>query len=63
MDYITVGKLKQKLDCEANQTTVRKLIDKMTQDGFVAASSNRRLGNCIQIEYLSMYLTAFIYYG
>ncbi|KAL7135088.1 hypothetical protein ABFS83_11G069800 [Erythranthe nasuta] len=44
MNYITVGKLQNKLDGEASQTTVRKLIDKMTQDGFVEASSNRRLG-------------------
>ena len=49
MDCISVAKLKQKLDGEANQTTIKKLIDKMTQDGFVAASSNRRLGICIEI--------------
>ncbi|KAL6529388.1 Meiosis-specific protein asy1 [Orobanche gracilis] len=44
LDYITVPKLQNKLEGEASQTTVRKLIDKMTQDGFVEAGSNRRLG-------------------
>ncbi|KNA19113.1 hypothetical protein SOVF_064250 [Spinacia oleracea] len=44
MDYVTVGKLQNKLDGDANQNTVRKLIDKMAQDGFVEATSNRRLG-------------------
>ncbi|KAL7154597.1 hypothetical protein ABFS83_03G012200 [Erythranthe nasuta] len=44
MNYITVTKLQNKLEGEASQTTVRKLIDKMTQDGFVEAGSNRRLG-------------------
>ncbi|KMT07473.1 hypothetical protein BVRB_6g150910 [Beta vulgaris subsp. vulgaris] len=44
MDYVTISKLQSKLDGDANQTTVRKLIDKMAQDGFVEATSNRRLG-------------------
>ncbi|KAL3835691.1 hypothetical protein ACJIZ3_010427 [Penstemon smallii] len=44
LNYITVAKLQNKLEGEANQTTVRKLIDKMTHDGFVAPTSNRRLG-------------------
>ena len=43
MDYITVSKLHNKLEGEVNQTTVRKLIDKMTKEGFVEAQSNRRL--------------------
>ncbi|CAI9093205.1 OLC1v1028645C1 [Oldenlandia corymbosa var. corymbosa] len=42
MNYITIAKLQNKL--EANVTTVRKLIDKMAQDGFVETKSNRRLG-------------------
>lgn len=46
MDYVTISKLQSKLDGDANQTTVRKLIDKMAQDGFVEATSNRRLGMC-----------------
>ncbi|KAL2937425.1 Meiosis-specific protein ASY1 [Bienertia sinuspersici] len=44
MDYITIGKLQSKLDGNANQTTVKKLIDKMAQDGFVEAANNRKLG-------------------
>ena len=45
MDYVTIGKLQGKLDGEASQNTVRKLIDKMVQDGYVKNSANRRLGN------------------
>lgn len=44
MDYVTVPKLLNKLEGEANQTSVRKLIDKMVRDGFVEAQSNGRLG-------------------
>ncbi|KAL2507579.1 DNA-binding HORMA family protein [Forsythia ovata] len=44
MNYISVAKLQSKLEGEANPTIVRKLIDKMTRDGFVEAKSNRRLG-------------------
>ncbi|KAF5191838.1 Meiosis-specific protein asy1 [Thalictrum thalictroides] len=44
MDYVTVAKLQTKLDGEANQTTVRKLIDKMAQDGYLEGTNNRRLG-------------------
>lgn len=44
MNYISVSKLQNKLEGDANQATVRKLIDKMTKDGFVEAQSNRRLG-------------------
>ncbi|XP_015869539.3 meiosis-specific protein ASY1 [Ziziphus jujuba] len=42
MKYVTVAKLQSKL--EANQTTLRKIIDKMTRDGFVEAKGTRRLG-------------------
>ncbi|XP_062110672.1 meiosis-specific protein ASY1 [Humulus lupulus] len=42
MTYVTVPKLQNKL--EASPTTVRKMIDKMTKDGFVEAKGNRRLG-------------------
>lgn len=45
MDYVTIAKLQGKLDGEASQNTVRKLIDKMVQDGYVKNSANRRLGN------------------
>ncbi|XP_043724246.1 meiosis-specific protein ASY1 [Telopea speciosissima] len=44
MEYVTVPKLQSKLEGEANQATVRKLIDKMAQDGFVQGKGNRRLG-------------------
>ncbi|KAK6139144.1 hypothetical protein DH2020_027112 [Rehmannia glutinosa] len=44
MSYITVAKLQNKLEGEASQNTVRKLIDKMTQEGFVEAGGKRRLG-------------------
>ncbi|KAL1216451.1 Meiosis-specific protein ASY1 [Cardamine amara subsp. amara] len=44
MNYVTVTKLHNMLDGEANQTAVRKLLDRMTQEGYVEASSNRRLG-------------------
>ncbi|XP_031272723.1 meiosis-specific protein ASY1-like [Pistacia vera] len=44
MNYITVTKLQNKLDGEANQSTVRKLVDKMIRDGYVVAKGNRRLG-------------------
>ncbi|VVA20018.1 PREDICTED: HORMA [Prunus dulcis] len=44
MQYVTVAKLHNKLGGEANQTTVRKFIDKMTREGFVEAKGNRRLG-------------------
>ncbi|KAK9757182.1 hypothetical protein RND81_01G146300 [Saponaria officinalis] len=44
MEYVTIGKLQTKLEGKANQNTVRKLIDKMTRDGFLEATSNRKLG-------------------
>ncbi|CAN8238613.1 unnamed protein product [Cochlearia groenlandica] len=44
MNYVTIPKLHNMLDGEANQAAVRKLIDRMTQEGYVEASSNRRLG-------------------
>ncbi|KAL1816607.1 hypothetical protein ACET3Z_019181 [Daucus carota] len=45
MDYIAISKLRNMLEGESNQTSVRKLIDKMTKEGFVEAQSNKRLGN------------------
>ncbi|XP_010415313.1 PREDICTED: HORMA domain-containing protein 1-like isoform X2 [Camelina sativa] len=44
MKYVTITKLHNMLDGEANQNAVRKLMDRMTQEGYVEASSNRRLG-------------------
>uniref|UniRef100_A0A7N0TX01 HORMA domain-containing protein n=1 Tax=Kalanchoe fedtschenkoi TaxID=63787 RepID=A0A7N0TX01_KALFE len=42
MNYVTTGKLQNKL--EANQGTVRKLIDKMTREGYLEAKAIKRLG-------------------
>ncbi|KAK1415845.1 hypothetical protein QVD17_31633 [Tagetes erecta] len=44
MNYITVSKLQSKLGGEANQVTVRKLMDKMTKEGYIESTNNRRLG-------------------
>ncbi|KAJ7010051.1 meiosis-specific protein ASY1-like isoform X5 [Populus alba x Populus x berolinensis] len=44
MKYVTIAKLQNKLDGEANRSTVRKVIDKMTRDGYLEAKGNRRLG-------------------
>ncbi|KAF5199127.1 Horma domain-containing protein [Thalictrum thalictroides] len=44
MDYVTAPKLQTKLAGEAKQTTVRKLIDRMAQDGFLEDVNSRRLG-------------------
>ncbi|PPS08963.1 hypothetical protein GOBAR_AA11680 [Gossypium barbadense] len=44
MKYVSAAKLQKKLDGQVNQTVVRKLINKMTQDGFIEAKGNRRLG-------------------
>ncbi|KAJ3681140.1 hypothetical protein LUZ60_015629 [Juncus effusus] len=47
MDYVTVAKLQSKLEGEANQATVRKLIERMLQDGYLKNSPNRRLGKLV----------------
>ncbi|MCL7035784.1 hypothetical protein MKW94_013753, partial [Papaver nudicaule] len=44
LDYVTISKLQSKLEGEANQATVRKLLDKMAFDGYVEAKSKPRLG-------------------
>ncbi|WOK96627.1 hypothetical protein Cni_G05334 [Canna indica] len=44
MDYVSVAKLQSKLEGEASNNTVRKLIDKMEQDGYIKNTGNRRLG-------------------
>ncbi|XVF02754.1 hypothetical protein REPUB_Repub04eG0201100 [Reevesia pubescens] len=44
MKYVSVAKLQNKLDGQANQTVVRRLLNKMTRDGFLEAKGNRRLG-------------------
>ncbi|KAI3967167.1 hypothetical protein MKX01_042752 [Papaver californicum] len=44
LDYVTIFKLQSKLEGEANQATVRKLLDKMACDGYVEAKSKPGLG-------------------
>ncbi|KAI3985323.1 hypothetical protein MKX01_033637 [Papaver californicum] len=44
LDYVTISKLQSKLEGEANQATVHKLLDKMACDGYVEAKSKPRLG-------------------
>lgn len=44
MNYVTIPKLQNKLDGEINQTTARKLIDRMIEEGYVEAKGSRRLG-------------------
>ncbi|KAL5723699.1 Meiosis-specific protein asy1 [Ranunculus cassubicifolius] len=45
MDYVTVPKLHAKLNGEAQQATIRKLIDQMALDGYLEDKNNRRLGS------------------
>ncbi|KAG0498505.1 hypothetical protein HPP92_003196 [Vanilla planifolia] len=47
MKYVTVGKLQHKLDGEANQATVRKLLDRMVHDGYVQNTGKKRLGKLV----------------
>ncbi|XP_050373206.1 meiosis-specific protein ASY1-like isoform X2 [Argentina anserina] len=44
MQYVTVPKLQNKLGREANQNTVRKMIDRMAREGFIEAKRSGRLG-------------------
>ncbi|KAK4763647.1 hypothetical protein SAY87_013085 [Trapa incisa] len=44
MNYVTIGKLQTKLEGEANQSTVKKLIARMVYDGLLEGKSNKRLG-------------------
>lgn len=62
MNYVTVAKLQSKLDGEVGQVTVRKLIDKMTQDGFVEAKSNRRLGMQCEV-FCGGYIICILHFG
>ncbi|KAI3904129.1 hypothetical protein MKW98_021715 [Papaver atlanticum] len=43
--YVTISELQSKLEGEADQAIVRKLLFKMTCDGYVEAESNPRLGS------------------
>ncbi|KAL5075928.1 hypothetical protein RYX36_014912 [Vicia faba] len=42
--YVSVTKLQSSFQGEVSQTAARKIIDKMTRDGFVEAKGNKRLG-------------------
>ncbi|KAJ1410648.1 HORMA domain [Sesbania bispinosa] len=44
MTYVSVTKLQSFLEGEVNQTAARKIIDKMTRDGFVEPKGSKRLG-------------------
>ncbi|KAJ6944093.1 meiosis-specific protein ASY1-like isoform X2 [Populus alba x Populus x berolinensis] len=44
MEYVTISKLQNKLAGEANQSTARKLLEKMIRDGYIEAKGNRGLG-------------------
>ncbi|KAI3845374.1 hypothetical protein MKW92_030603 [Papaver armeniacum] len=44
LGYVTIPKLQSKLEGEANQATVHKLLDKMACDGYVEAKSKLGLG-------------------
>ncbi|XP_047962579.1 meiosis-specific protein ASY1-like isoform X2 [Salvia hispanica] len=54
MRYITIPKLQNKLEGEASQGMVRKLLDRMAKDGYVEATSNRRLGKRVIQSDLTM---------
>ncbi|XP_071715986.1 meiosis-specific protein ASY1-like [Rutidosis leptorrhynchoides] len=54
MNYITISKLQSILGGEANQNTVRKLMDKMTKEGFIETANNRRLGKRVVHSELTM---------
>ncbi|MCL7047447.1 hypothetical protein MKW94_000174 [Papaver nudicaule] len=44
LDFVTISKLQSKLEGEANQATVRKLLNKMAFDGYVEAKTIPILG-------------------
>ncbi|CAN1256941.1 Meiosis-specific protein ASY1 [Linum perenne] len=44
MTYVTIPKLQSKLDGQTSLTTVRKLMNRMTKEGYVEAKGNRKLG-------------------
>lgn len=45
MDYVTVAKLQSKLEGEANQTIVRKLMNRMAREGYIEGKGIRKFGN------------------
>ncbi|XP_019464926.1 PREDICTED: uncharacterized protein LOC109363209 isoform X1 [Lupinus angustifolius] len=44
MTYVSVSKLQSLLEGEVNLTAARRIIDKMTRDGFLEPKGNKRLG-------------------
>ncbi|CAN6447895.1 unnamed protein product [Victoria cruziana] len=44
MDYVTVAKLQSKLEGEANQTIVRKLMNRMAREGYIEGKGIRKFG-------------------
>ncbi|XP_071691667.1 meiosis-specific protein ASY1-like [Rutidosis leptorrhynchoides] len=54
MNYITVSKLQSQLGGEVNENTVRKLMDKMTKEGYIESTNNRRLGKRVVHSDLTM---------
>lgn len=50
MDYVSISKLQSKLEGEANQSTVRKLVDRMEQEGYIKNTGNRRLGKQLKFH-------------
>lgn len=47
MKYVTIGKLQHKLTGEANQNTIKKLLDRMVHDGYVKNTGKKRLGKLV----------------
>jgi len=44
MAYVSVTKLQSSFQGEISQTAARKIIEKMTRDGFVEPKGSKRLG-------------------
>jgi hypothetical protein len=50
MAYVSVTKLQSSFQGEVSQAAARKIIDKMTRDGFVEPKGNKRLGTKLTIK-------------
>ncbi|KAF3779028.1 HORMA domain-containing protein 1 [Nymphaea thermarum] len=44
LDYVTVAKLQNKLEGEANQATVRKMMNRMAKEGYIEGKGSRKFG-------------------
>ncbi|KAJ7533667.1 hypothetical protein O6H91_13G059600 [Diphasiastrum complanatum] len=59
LEYVSVAQLQSKLQGEVNQSTARKLMDKMAIDGFIEeTASNRRMGTELSV-FLYKFLPTF----